>query len=270
MLAHEFATGPRPEGPPRAREDLLEALPDQRPDGDRLRRLAAIGLMTPSVAHDINNLLQSLASVLHLIDRRGANASPEELASLTADGLHAVDRAAVLSKRLMASVRPRPPTRCRVSVNALLGDLEPLLRWVLGPAIALKLSLADGLLEIWCDPQDLENAVLNLAVNARDAMPDGGVLALQTVSADLVADRAGLAHGEYVIIAAIDTGHGMTPEVAARAFDPFFTTKSAGSGLGMGLASLKAFASAAGGGADVTSRPGLGAAVRLYLPQAPA
>jgi len=271
MRASEFATGPRSEPSDRASESPSEQeARDHRLDGDRVRRLAAVGLMTPSVAHDINNMLQTLASVLHMIERRSAHGSPEELASLTADGLRAIDRAAMLSKRLMAFVRPRPPMHSRVCVNALLGELEPLLRWALDPAIKLELSLADGRLETWCDPQGLENAMLNLAVNARDAMPDGGLLALQTFNAALDVDRPGLVRGDYVIITASDTGHGMAPEVMARAFDPFFTTKAAGGGFGMGLASVKAFVSAAGGGADITSRPGQGAAVRLYLPQAAA
>jgi signal transduction histidine kinase len=270
MRASDFATGPRPESTDRASGNPFKEGADRRPDGDRLRRLAAVGLMTPSVAHDINNMLQTLASVLHMIDRRSASGSADELANLTADGLQAIDRAAMFSKRLMTFVRPQAPMRSRICVNALLGELKPLLRWTLSPAIRLTMALADGPLETWCDPQDLENAVLNLAVNARDAMPDGGLLALQTFKAELDVDRPGLPRGGYVIITASDTGHGMAAEVMARAFDPFFTTKPAGDGFGMGLASVRAFANAAGGGADITSRPGQGAAVRLYLPQAAA
>jgi signal transduction histidine kinase len=249
-------------------EDLFGARSGSGADGDRLRRLAAVGLMTPSVVHDLNNMLQSVGSVLQMIDVRIAHGSPEEVAKLAADGLRAIDRAAMLSKRLTAFGRPRPPMRSRVGVNGLLRDFQPLLRWTLGFGITLELSLADGPLETWCDPQDLENAVMNLAVNARDAMPDGGLLALQTFNAELHLDRPGLPSGDYVMITATDTGHGMAPKVIASAFDPFFTTKAETGGSGLGLASVKAFVDAAGGGADIVSRPGAGTTVRLYLPKA--
>jgi len=235
-------------------------------DGDRLRRLAAVGLMTPGVAHDVNNMLQSVGSVLKMIDRRIAHGSAEELAMLTADGLKAVDRATALSKRLVTFGRPAASMQSRVDVNALLRDLRPLLRWALGFDVTLEVSLTDGALETWCDPHDLENAVMNLAVNARDAMPNGGIFSIGALRADLPLDLPGLLSGDYVIIFAGDTGEGMTPEVVARAFDPFFTTKGPEAGFGMGLASVKAFVDASGGVADITSRPHEGTAVRLYLP----
>jgi signal transduction histidine kinase len=237
-------------------------------EGDQLLRLAAIGLMTPSITHDVNNMLQSVGSVLRMIDRRVAHGSPEELAMLTADGLQAIDRATTLSKRLMAFSRPGASTQSRLEVNALLRDLKPLLRWALGPGVAVDMSLDDHDLDTWCDPLGLENAVMNLAVNARDAMPHGGVFSLRTLRAELSLDLPGLLSGDYVVIAAGDTGAGMTPEIVARAFDPYFTTRGAGLGFGMGLASVKAFVDASGGVADILSRPGMGAIVRLYLPLA--
>jgi signal transduction histidine kinase len=248
----------------------VDDLPGPCADGDRLRRLAAVGLMTPSVVHDLNTMLQSVGGVLQMIDQQFARGSTEDVAELAADGLRAIDRAAKLSKRLMAFGRPRPPMRSRVDVNGLLRDFQPLLRWALGFGIRLELSLAEGPLEVWCDPQDLENAVMNLAVNARDAMPGGGLLALQIFNAELPIDLPGLPSGDYVIITASDTGQGMTPQVVARAFDPFFTTKAADSGFGLGLSSVKAFVDGAGGGADIASRPGAGATVRIYLPKAEA
>jgi signal transduction histidine kinase len=241
------------------------------PDVDRLRHLAAVGLMTPGVAHDLNNMLQVAGSVLRRIDRRIASGSSEELSILAADGLSAIDRAATISRRLMAFGRDGasvPRMRARVSVNGLLRDLEPMLRWSLGPATNLRLTLSDDALETWCDPQDLENAVMNLAVNARDAMPDGGVLALQTFGAELAHDVAGLPVGDYVMIMASDTGAGMAADILARAFEPSFTTKGGGGGFGMGLASVKSFVDACGGGADIVSRPAVGTTVRLYLPRA--
>jgi len=254
---------------PRPVQDLvMGARPSRYADGDRLRRLAAVGLMTPGIAHDVNNMLQSVGGVLEMIDRRIADGSPEELEALTAAGLQAVERAAKLSKRLMTFGHPGASIQSRVDVNALLRGLEPLMRWALGSEIVLDLSLTTQAIETWCDPQGLENAVMNLAVNARDAMPDGGRFQVRTSRIDLPLDLPGLLSGDYVIIAASDTGEGMTPEVVAKAFDPFFTTKGAGNGFGMGLASIKAFVDAIGGVADITSRPGEGATVRLYLPLA--
>jgi len=252
----------------RQAEDVREHDRPERDDDDQLRRLALVGLMTPSIAHDVNNMLQSVGSVLRMLDRRIAHGSPEELAMLTADGLQAVGRAAALSKRLMMFGRPVASMQSRVEVNAVLRDLKPLLGWALGFDVSLDLVLAHGALETWCDPQDLESAVLNLAVNARDASPAGGRFVLQTFKANLSLNLPGLLSGDYVIIAASDTGQGMTPEVMARAFDPLFTTKGAGDGFGMGLASVRAFVEAAGGVADITSCPAEGTTVRLYLPMA--
>jgi signal transduction histidine kinase len=233
-----------------------------------LGRLAAIGLMTPGIVHDINNLLQTVGSVLRVIEQRGANSAPPELAALAADGLHAIDRAATITKRLMAFGRPGPSVSARVGVNQLVRTLEPLLRWAVGSDVAYRSSLDENALEIHCDPRDLENALVNLAINARDAMPSGGLLALHTYKALLPLDLPGLPRGDYAIIAVTDTGLGMSSEVLKRAFEPFFTTKAAAGGFGMGLASVKAFAIPAGGGADIISRPAKGTTVRLYLPLA--
>ncbi|MEJ0026531.1 MAG: ATP-binding protein [Rhizomicrobium sp.] len=248
-------------------QDMQDGSSVPSPQNDRNGRLTAIGLMAPAIVHDFGNLLQSVASVLNMVDRRIDAGRIAELKALTADGLRAIDRAAALSKRLMAYGRPRPSMKSRVDVNALLRDLLPLLRLATGHGITVELSLADGALEIWCDPQDLENAVMNLAINARDAMPGGGAFVLQTFKAELTIDHASLARGDYVIVAASDTGAGMAAEVASRAFDPYFSTKAAGEGFGMGLATVRAFVGAAGGGADIASSPGKGTTVRLYLPQ---
>jgi len=241
-------------------------LQDRPRDGDQLRRLAAVGLMTPGIAHDVNNMLQSVGSVLHMIDRRIAQGSIEELSTLTANGLQAIERVSALSRRLMAFSRPGAAMKSRVEVNGLLRDLQPLVQWAVGFDVVLDMALADRELVTWCDPLDLQNAIMNLAVNARDAMPKGGVFSLRTAWAELPLDLPGLPSGNYLIIAASDTGEGMTADVIARAFDPFFTTKDASEGFGIGLPSVKAFVEAIGGVADITSRPGLGSTVRLYLP----
>ncbi len=235
---------------------------------EEMRRLASIGLMTPGIAHDVNNILQTVASVLRVIDRRIAPGSAADLTTLAGDGLRAIDRAAALVKRLMAFGSPGPSALSRVEINQCARDLAPLLRWAVGPNISLELSLDTNLLETWCDPRDLENALMNLAINARDATPNGGLVALYTFKAQLPLDLPGLPSGDYAIIAVSDTGTGMSPEVVAHAFEPFFTTKAAAGGFGMGLASVKAFVTAAGGGADIVSRPNMGTTVRLYLPLA--
>jgi signal transduction histidine kinase len=252
---------------PRVAEDIFVSdRPQPSAGGDELRRLAAVGLMTPSIAHDVNNALHAVQGILQMIQRRVPNGASDELASLATDGLQGIQRAVQISRRLMDFTRISARRRTRVEVNGLLRNLEPLLGWVLGPGIGLGLSLGEAVLETWCDPHDLENAVMNLAVNARHAMPGGGEFTLRTLRVDLPLNLPGLLSGDYVVIAAADTGEGMTADVLSRAFDPFFTTKAHGHGFG--LASVRAFVEAAGGLADITSRPSEGSTVRLYLPLA--
>jgi len=180
-------------------------------------------------------------------------------------------RAAALTHRLLAFSRrqtldPRP-----VEVNRLVAGMEDMLQRRLGPGIALELELAPGLWWTLCDPVQLESALLNLCINARDAMPDGGRLTLRTENVDFDATRAmaprDVAPGAYVAIAVSDNGIGMTPEVVARVFEPFFTTKPLGQGTGLGLSMVYGFARQSGGHARVQSEPGQGTVVRLYLPR---
>jgi signal transduction histidine kinase len=232
----------------------------------RLRPLAAAGLMTPGIAGNVANMPRRVSSVPRIIDRRIAYGSSEELVILTDDGPPANDRAAALPHRLRTFGHPGLSIRSRVDVNRLLRDLAPLLRLALGSELVLDLALAAGPLETWCDPRDLANAVINLAVNAREATSNPGGFDLRTFRANLPLNLPGLLSGDYVIIAAHDSGRGMPPDVMARAFDPLFTTKAAGDGFGMGLTSVKAFVEDGGGVADITSGPGDGTTVRLYLP----
>ena len=233
---------------------------------DQLRRLTMAGLITPSIKCRVGNWPRSAGNVPWMIDRRSAYGSSDELATSSVDGPPTIDRTAALSRKLMTFGRPGISMRSRVAVNSLLRDLAPLLRLVLGFKLDLDLALAAGSFEIWCDPRDLANAVMNLAVNAREATPNAGHFVLQTFRANLPLNLPGLLSGDYVIIAAHDTGRGMTFDTMSRAFDPLFTTKAAGDGFGMGLTSVKAFVEDCGGVVDITSRPGEGTTVRLYLP----
>lgn len=252
---------PRPIAAPRARDRSDRSLA-----ANQLRRLTAAGLATPGMLRLAGSWPRSVGRVPWMIEHRAASGSSDELAILTANGPPAIDRTAALSRRLMTFGRPGVSIRSRVDVNRVVRDLAPLLRLALGLELVLDLALAAGPLETWCDPRDLADAIVNLAVNAREATSNPGRFALQTFRANLPLNLPGLLSGDYVIIAAHDTGPGMAPDVMARAFDPLFTTKAAGRGFGMGLTSVKAFAEDGGGVADITSGPDEGTTVRLYLP----
>ena len=180
------------------------------------------------------------------------------------------NRAAALTHRLLAFARRQPLIPKSVDANALVVSLEDLLRRTIGETIDLKIVAADDLWGTLCDPNQLESALLNLAINARDAMPDGGRLTIATANARLDsvdADTPALSPGDYICIHVTDTGVGMSAEVAARAFDPFFTTKPIGQGTGLGLSMIYGFARQSNGHVTIDSRIGQGTSVRLYLPR---
>src|SRR6185295_3826828 len=155
--------------------------------------------------------------------------------------------------------------------NRLLSGMEEVLRRTIPESIRMEFVRAGGLWSIHADPNGLESAIVNLAVNARDAMPDGGKLTIETANAYLddpyAVAHAEVAAGQYVLIAITDTGHGMTPEVSARAFEPFFTTKTVGAGTGLGLSQVYGFMKQSGGHVKIYSEPGVGTTVKLYLPR---
>jgi hypothetical protein len=180
------------------------------------------------------------------------------------------NRAAALTHRLLAFARRQPLVPKTVDANQLVVSLEDLLRRTIGETIDLAIVAADDLWSTLCDPNQLESALLNLAINARDAMPDGGKLVIATSNARLdsvTADSPALLPGDYICIDVTDTGVGMSAEVAARAFDPFFTTKPIGQGTGLGLSMIYGFARQSNGHATIESRIGQGTSVRLYLPR---
>jgi PAS domain S-box-containing protein len=237
------------------------------------QKMEAVGQLTGGVAHDFNNLLTVVIGNLELLNRRlGENAAEPERLRRTADqALSGARRAATLTQRLLAFSRRQPLDPKPVDLNRLVGGMSDLLHRTLGEHIAVETVQAGGLWATLADPSQLENAILNLAVNARDAMPDGGKLTIETGNVHLdegyVAHQAEVVPGQYVAISVTDTGRGMDKEVIERAFEPFFTTKDVGHGTGLGLSQVYGFVKQTGGHVKLYSEPGQGTTVRLYLPR---
>lgn len=234
------------------------------------RELAALGRRTAEIVHDFNNLFQGIIGSLATLRghvAQGRTADAEQLIERTAA---AVQSAADSTHRLLGFVHREPSDAAPVDVTAIVTLLAPLLRGAVGETIAVELNLADGLQGVLCDRNALENALLNLAVNARDAMAAGGTLTIATSQARLSAVEAvaagGGGIGDYVCVAVSDTGPGMSEAVRARAFEAFFTTKPAGKGTGLGLSMIDRFVRQSGGWAQIVSAPGEGTTIRLYLP----
>ena len=235
------------------------------------QKMEAVGQLTGGIAHDFNNLLASIVSNLELMKLRIAMGAAADLVRYIDSALNVTDRAAALTHRLLAFSRrqtldPRP-----VDVNHLVDSMTELIQRTVGPSVQVDAVLAPHLWMTRCDPNQLESALLNLAINARDAMPEGGRFTIAT--GNIVLDTAycaqhpDIAPGEYVTISVTDTGTGMTPEVAARAFDPFFTTKPLGQGTGLGLSMIYGFVKQSGGHIRIDTRPGGGTTVRMKLPR---
>ena len=235
----------------------------------RAQRLESLGQLTGGVAHDFNNLLTVILGNADLLREQVAETAPErQLASLI---IQAAQRGSELTQRLLAFARRQPLAPVAVDLNRTLGDMEPLIRRALGETVVVELVQAGGLWLTQVDPSQLENAVLNLVFNARDAMPEGGCLTLETANAWLddayVRKQDGLKAGQYVMLAVTDTGGGMSAELLGRAFEPFFTTKELGKGSGLGLAMVYGFARQSGGHAAIYSEVGKGTTVKLYFPR---
>ncbi|NKC32157.1 PAS domain S-box protein [Falsiroseomonas selenitidurans] len=230
------------------------------------QRLEAIGQLTGGVAHDFNNLLTVILGNAEMLVQ---GLEPDsELRQMAEMNMAAADRAAALTSRLLAFSRRQALDPKPVDVNALLGGLAQMLRRTLGEQVDFTLRAEPGLAPALIDAPQLETAVLNLCINARDAMPEGGQLRIETatVALDAAAAEEDVAPGRYVLIRVTDTGHGMPPEVAARAFEPFFTTKEVGQGSGLGLSMVYGFIKQSGGQVTIRSAPGAGTAVSIYLP----
>ncbi|MCC7253857.1 ATP-binding protein [Hyphomicrobium sp.] len=227
------------------------------------QRMEAFGQLTGGVAHDFNNLLTIITGNLELIGDEMENESHATLLKRASD---AADMGAALTKRLLTFARRRRLTPQILDVNEMILNLTEILQRSLGEPIALTTVLAGTLWRTRADASELENAILNLAINARDAMPDGGNLVIE--SRNVSADEVGLPNGgEFVLVSVSDTGQGMPPEVIERAFEPFFTTKEPGRGTGLGLSTVYGFVEQSGGHAIIESTPGQGTTVNLYLPR---
>ena len=234
------------------------------------QKMEAVGQLTGGIAHDFNNLLTGIVGSLDLLQTRLNQGRTDNVARYINAAMTSANRAAALTHRLLAFARRQPLIPKGVDVNALVVSLEDLLRRTIGETIDLEIMASDGLWWTLCDPNQLESALLNLAINARDAMPDGGKLAIATTNARLdsvTADTPALSPGDYICIDVTDSGVGMSAEVAARAFDPFFTTKPIGQGTGLGLSMIYGFARQSNGHVTIDSKIGQGTSVKLYLPR---
>jgi PAS domain S-box-containing protein len=239
---------------------------------ERLRdsqRMEAIGQLTGGVAHDFNNLLQVIRGNLELLESAVAN--DERARSRLANAVHASERAAQLTRQLLAFARRQPLEPQVINLARLVTDMADMLRRTLGEGIEVETVVAGGIWNTLADPAQVESAILNLALNARDAMPTGGRLTVEILNASLdeayVSQTDGVTAGQYAQIAVSDTGQGMSTQTRERAFEPFFTTKGDGKGSGLGLSMVYGFVRQSGGHVRIYSEAGHGTTVRIYLPR---
>jgi signal transduction histidine kinase/CheY-like chemotaxis protein len=234
------------------------------------QKMEAVGQLTGGIAHDFNNLLQVVLGNLQAL-RDKLSIGDDDLLRHIRMAFDAGDRAATLTRRLLAFARRQPLAPASLDLNALVGTMWDLVLRSVGESIRVETALSPELWRSWADGNQVENALLNLVINARDAMPDGGVLRIETANAVLdenfPARVPEFRPGRYVMLRVVDTGTGMPPEVLERAFEPFFTTKPMGQGTGLGLSQLYGFARQSGGVATISSKPDGGTAVSLYLPR---
>jgi signal transduction histidine kinase len=220
------------------------------------QKMEALGLLAGEVAHDFNNQLHVIRNSLGILQRLGPDAEACRYLEMIR---RSSERATGLTRQLLAFARRQPIDVRPIDANELVTQMAELLRHSLGERITIETVLGQGVGTIAADAGQLETALLNLAINARDAMPQAGQLTIETADATL--------DEQYVVIAVSDTGTGMSPEVAARACEPFFTTKAPGHGTGLGLSQVAGFAYQSGGRVRIASEPGRGTTVRLFLPR---
>ncbi|HZR71972.1 PAS domain-containing protein [Bradyrhizobium sp.] len=233
-------------------------------------KMEAVGQLTGGLAHDFNNLLQGISGSLDRIQSRITKGKWNDIDRFVKAAMDAANRAAALTHRLLAFSRQQTLDPRPANINHLIAGLDDLIRQTMGPTIEVTVTCADDLWPTKIDIPQLENALLNLCINARDAMPDGGKLAIETANRllnDAAARERDVPPGEYVSVSVTDTGTGMTPDVIARAFDPFFTTKPLGQGTGLGLSMTYGFVRQSGGQVRIDSEIAHGTAVRIYLPR---
>ena len=256
-------------------QKVQEAIKERETAQDALRqsqKMEAVGQLTGGIAHDFNNLLMGISGSLEILQTRITQGKISEIDRFVNAAQGAAKRAAALTHRLLAFSRRQTLNPKSTDVNRLVLDMEELVRRTVGPHIQLEIVGAAGLWHTLIDHNQLENSLLNLCINARDAMPDGGRMTIETANKWLderAAAERDLPAGQYVSLCVTDTGTGMTPEVTRRAFDPFFTTKPLGQGTGLGLSMIYGFARQSGGQVRIYSEIGSGTTVCLYLPRDP-
>jgi PAS domain S-box-containing protein len=253
----------------KAKAEALKQTEDQL---RQAQKMEAIGQLTGGIAHDFNNMLMSIMGGLDLVRRRLEQGRPDEVQHFIDAAMTSARRAAGLTQRLLAFARQQSLDPKAIDVEVLLRSMQDLLTRALGEQIELKMALDSNLWAALSDTNQLENAVLNLAINARDAMSNGGSLLIRAENV-LVGPNAGhkesaVSDGDYVLITVTDTGHGMSPDVVSKAFDPFFTTKPIGEGTGLGLSMVYGFIRQMGGYVVIGSSLGAGTSVKMYLPRA--
>lgn len=252
--------------------ELRDKLTEVRRKNEQLaqaQKMEAVGQLTGGLAHDFNNRLAAVMTNLELLEDHVAPQS--EARELIASAIRSAERGAELTRRLLVFSRSHELRPKVVNVNRTIAGMTDLLRRTLGEKIAIRTELSGDLWSTNVDPGQLENTILNLALNARDAMPEGGTLILETRNVELDQGYAegpsDVGPGAYVLLAVTDTGTGMTPDVRARAFEPFFTTKTERNGSGLGLSMIYGFVKESGGHIEIQSEPGDGASIRIYLPR---
>jgi PAS domain S-box-containing protein len=245
----------------------LTARQKMEEDLRQAQKMEAVGQLTGGLAHDFNNLLTAISGNHEMLERRLTDPTQRELLK---EAQEATELGAQLSRRLLAFGRRTPLRAEPIDLGAIAASMSDMIRRTLGATIALETVFEPELPLTMCDPGQVENVLLNLAINARDAMPQGGRLIVETKSATLVAahaaDHLDVPPGDYVLLSVTDTGTGMTEEVRRRAFEPFYTTKGPGAGSGLGLSMVHGFVKQSGGHVDIDSQLGRGTTIRIYLP----
>ena len=252
---------------------LADSLAGKQTADDQIRhmqKMEAVGQLTGGLAHDFNNMLSIIISSLNLAQKRLAK-GPTNIDALLSGALDGAHRAATLTSRLLAFSRQMPLAPEILDLNRIVGGMSEMITRTLGDPVRVETVLAGGLWKTHIDIGQMENALLNLCVNARDAMPDGGSLTIETGNASLddayARQHLDVTAGQYVLIAVTDTGMGMAPEVVSSAFDPFFTTKDVGKGSGLGLSQVFGFVKQSGGHVKIYSEVGKGTTLKIYLPR---
>jgi signal transduction histidine kinase/CheY-like chemotaxis protein len=237
----------------------------------QMQKMESIGQLTGGIAHDFNNMLAIIIGSLDMARRRLDKGELERVATAIDAAGEGARRAAMLTARLLAFSRQQPLEPQALDANRLVSGMSELLRRTIGEHIRIETVLSGGLWLAFADPAQLESAIVNLAVNARDAMPDGGKLTIETANTDLddryAASHAEVTPGQYVLVSITDSGTGMAPEVIERAFDPFYTTKGVGKGTGLGLSQVFGYVKQSGGHVKIYSEVGQGTTIKLYLPR---